>query len=200
MYHLLLNQTYLYLLQHPEFKINKSKISKEVGLTRQTVSKELQEITNLDNELGIKDFHNDISNKYERALAIISDIDKSTYTVTQMSAMLGVSTKTLCKYYQVSKEIPLSEGVGVYGIFHNDDCIYIGYSSNIIDRFKQHKFLIDNQSSEMYLYQYCAEQNFTSQDLRFVILCQSFDVSAMKKLEQNLCNNLKPPGNILGKF
>ena len=60
-YHLLLNQTYLYVLQHPNEKVNYSKIGREVGLTRQTVAKEYQEFSDLENLncFNIKEFYNE---------------------------------------------------------------------------------------------------------------------------------------------
>ena len=76
MYKLLLNQTYLFLLQHQNEKLNQSEIGRRIGLNRKTVKKELDDIPELINYYNIVDFHNDISNKYVRALAIIKDIDE----------------------------------------------------------------------------------------------------------------------------
>lgn len=95
-YSLLLNQTYLYLKQYPANTPNFSQIAKKIGITRQTIAKEYARIKEEDwDKFDIKDFHEDIDNKYKRALRIISDLDNKYYNLTELSEMLKISLKTL---------------------------------------------------------------------------------------------------------
>ena len=191
MYKLLLNQTYLYLLQHQNEKLNQSEIGRRIGLNRKTVKKELDDIPELINYYNIVDFHNDISNKYVRALAIIKDIDDRDYTIAELARKLDISEKTLAKYYSQLDEIIC----GVYGIFYNQKCIYIGFSKNINERIEQHKMNIGNNLNHIKLYKYCKDNNIMVKDLDFIILAKSTDIEAMKQLEANLYKTLQPIGN-----
>ena len=75
-YSILLNQIYLYLKQYPANKPNFSQIAKKVGLSRQTVAKEYAKIKEKDwDRFNIKNFYEDVDNKYKRALKIIGDLD-----------------------------------------------------------------------------------------------------------------------------
>ena len=197
MYKLLLNQTYLYLLQHQGEKLNQSEIGRRIGLNRKTVKKELDDIPELINYYNIVDFHNDISNKYMRALAIIKDIDGKNYSVAELARKLDISEKTLAKYYSPSDdEIILNEVMcGVYGIFYNQKCIYIGFSKNINERIEQHKMNIGKNLNHIKLYKYCKDNNISVKDLDFTILAKSTDIEAMKQLESNLYRALQPIGN-----
>lgn len=95
-YSLLLNQTYLYLKQYPANTPNFSQIAKKIGITRQTIAKEYARIKEEDwGKFDIKDFHEDIDNKYKRALRIISDLDNKYYNLRELSEMLKISLKTL---------------------------------------------------------------------------------------------------------
>lgn len=191
MYKLLLNQTYLYLLQHQDEKLNQSEIGRRIGLNRKTVKKELDDIPELINYYNIIDFHNDISNKYVRALAIIKDIDDKNYTVAELARKLDISEKTLSKYYSQSDEAIC----GVYGIFYNQKCIYIGFSKNVNERIEQHKMNIGKNLNHIKLYKYCKDNNIMVKDLDFTILAKSTDIEAMKQLESNLYRTLQPIGN-----
>lgn len=191
MYKLLLNQTYLYLLQHQGEKLNQSEIGRRIGLNRKTVKKELDDIPELINYYNIVDFHNDISNKYVRALAIIKDIDDKNYTVSELARELDISEKTLAKYYSKSDEAIC----GVYGIFYNQKCIYIGFSKNVNERIEQHKMNIGKNLNHIKLYKYCKDNNIMVKDLDFTILAKSTDIEAMKQLESNLYRTLQPIGN-----
>ncbi len=117
MYKLLLNQSYLYLLQNPRDKVNCSELGRILGLNRKTVAKELEEIESFDNIFNIKNFHNEILNKYERAIAIVKDIDERKYTVAELAKRLDISEKTLIKYYGGDEKKKGMGNCGVYGIF-----------------------------------------------------------------------------------
>ena len=195
MYKLLLNQTYLYLLQHQNEKLNQSEIGRRIGLNRKTVKQELDDIPELVNYFNIVDFHNDISNKYFRALAIIRDIDDKDYSIAELARKLDISEKTLAKYYDTLSDDIEEIVSGVYGIFYNKQCIYVGFSKNINERIEQHKMNIGKDLNHIKLYKYCKDNNIMVKDLDFVALAKSTDIEAMKQLEANLYKTLQPIGN-----
>lgn len=93
-YSILLNQTYLYVKQHPYERINFSKIATILGLSRHTVSKQYLQIEMSDN-FDISNYHEDIADKYQRAVAIIKDLEPKEYTTAEYAIMLKITKSVL---------------------------------------------------------------------------------------------------------
>lgn len=93
-YSILLNQTYLYVKQHPYEKINFSKIATILGLSRHTVAKQYNQIE-MSNNINISNYHEDIADKYKRAIAIIKDLEPKEYTMSEYAIMLKITKSVL---------------------------------------------------------------------------------------------------------
>ena len=61
-------------------------------------------------------------------------IDKNHFLYPYLSRLTHLSRRYQNKYKQ-----RISNSSGIYGIFHNDICLYVGQSVNISNRIKQHK-------------------------------------------------------------
>ena len=192
-YSLLLNQTYLYLKQHPANKPNFSQIAKKIGITRQTIAKEYAKIKEEDwDKFDIKDFHEDIDNKYKRALKIISDLDNKYYNLTELSEMLKTSPETLSDYYSTMEDKEEKCFSAVYGCFYQGKLIYIGSTENYHKRVQQH--LNNINSSSMKLYSYLKDKDIN--DIEFKPFITKLSAIEYKELEKNLIRFLKPECNV----
>ena len=207
-YSLLLNQTYLYLKQHPTNKPNFSQIAKKIGITRQTIAKEYAKIKEEDwDKFDIKDFHEDIDNKYKRALRIISDLDNKCYNLRELSEMLKISSETLSDYYSIiehkkedkkedkkDKEEDKKEDCfsAVYGCFYQGKLIYVGSTENYRKRVQSH--LNNINSSPMKLYSYLKDKDIN--DIEFKPFITKINIIEYKELEKNLIRFLKPECNV----
>lgn len=205
----LLNETYLYLLQNPTAAFNASRIGEETGKGRKTVGKQLQALREegfitvddkVINVYNIKNFYPDAPNKYIRALLILKDCDDIKFTSCEdISCLLGVSSKTLKPYYDEvvgrAKKKNSYDGPAVYQItpHGSDEIIYIGYTTNFMQRQYVHQSLITNMSIKSKLYQYCVEHNITQVDITTII--EHEDLCMLRKLESYLISTLKPVGN-----
>ena len=188
-YHLLLNQTYLYVLQHPNEKVNYSKIGREVGLTRQTVAKEYQEFSDLENLncFNIKEFYNEETNKYRRAMMILSDIDDNYYSLRETARVLGVSKDLIYRYFK-------ADGVScVYGIKYNDQIIYISSTKDFEQCKNQHLANIKNKEVFNKLYFWCVQNHVQPTDVEFVQLSDDIkDKNVRLEKEKALIQELEP--------
>ena len=192
-YSLLLNQTYLYLKQYPANKPNFSQIAKKIGITRQTIAKEYAKIKKEDwDKFDIKDFHEDIDNKYKRALKIISDLDNKYYNLTELSEMLKISSETLSDYYSTTEDKEEDCFSAVYGCFYQGKLIYIGSTENYRKRVQQHLNSIN--SSSMKLYSYLKDKDIN--DIEFRPFITKLNIIEYKELEKNLIRFLKPECNV----
>ena len=192
-YSLLLNQTYLYLKQYPANKPNFSQIAKKIGITRQTIAKEYARIKEEDwDKFDIKDFHEDIDNKYKRALKIISDLDNKYYNLTELSEMLKISPETLSDYYSTMEDNEENCFSAVYGCFYQGKLIYIGSTENYHKRVQQHLNSINN--SPMKLYSYLKDKDIN--DIEFKPFITKLNIIEYKELEKNLIRFLKPECNV----
>ena len=84
------------------------------------------------------------------------------------------------------------EGNGVYGIFENDKCLYVGESSRINERMSKHRTLINNielakkyQPTQVYLYEKLSQHK----NIIVKILEMTDD---NKEREKYFINKLKP--------
>lgn len=200
-YELLKNPIYLYLLQHPELKgqkINQSAISRELNLNRQTVStyfKELAEnqVDYFTNIFSITNFFNNIARPLERATYIyLNDIDPNA-TQEEIASALNCSVSSFRSFWfkkdqivpslskiNIGLENDCCQDSGVYAILYQNRIIYIGSSSCMSSRIKQHKQHIKNRDTISKLYEYCADQEIQLEDLNFVILLYTKDYTAQE--------------------
>ena len=197
-YKMLINPIYLWKLQYPTDKINYSNLSNELGLTRQTISKLAKEAEEMP-QLPIVNYHNELNNKYERAIAIYKDlVPKSHYVSQEIADALGVSRATISKYF-VSDEAYTDRasqfGYVVYYFKHVDKLIYIGSTEDFVARKLQHKSSVINCSNG--IGEYCKLNNINWEDLEVDILFKCQDRNEMKVIENTLISKLKPVANIL---
>lgn len=209
----LLNETYLYLLQHPQTRLNASQLGAALCKNRKTIASQLVELKEkgLIGEHGeviaacdIVNFYPEENNKYIRALKILNDLDYIPSSVEEASRWLKVTSKTLTPFYnEVFKEDGTSkekyEGPAVYQITirDTDEIIYIGYTTNFELRKRQHLSAILNESSKAELYCYCKEHNIKKVNIMTVI--RHTDIGMLKQLETYLIQTLQPVGNIAKK-
>ena len=188
-YSLLLNQTYLYLKENPMEKPNFSKIATKVGLTRQTVSKEYNAMQLSQEDFDIQNFHNEETNKYKRALAIINDLDGNKYELSELATMLGVSRSMISKYY--NQEIMSA----VYCCKYDNEVVYIGSTSNYKERIETHYRKIDNnENDDIYLYEYLKDKDKSK--IEFFPILTNIDKNTYLQLEKNLIKVLNPICNV----
>ena len=204
----LINETYMYLLQHPDVSINASRIGDAIGRNRKTVARQLQELKEdglLDdngviiNAYDISIFYPQVD-KYSQALLILQDCGIRIESLEQASRLLKVSSKTLKPYYDelkaTSNDDKLYDGPAVYQITPYDDennIIYIGYTTNFANRKKEHISYITNMSIKAKLYKYCVDNNITRVKITTIIEHQ--DLQMLKALESYLISVLRPVGN-----
>lgn len=195
-YSILLNQIYLYLKQYPANKPNFSQIAKKVGLSRQTVAKEYAKIEEKDwDRFDIKNFYEDVDNKYKRALKIIGDLDNKYYNLRELSEMLGVSVETLSDSYNSIKDKEEENASAVYGCFYKDKLIYVGSTENYKRRVQQHLANIKNiNNTSLELYKYLKDKDI--EDIKFRPFITGISTIEYKKLEKNLIRFLKPECNV----
>ena len=181
-YELLLNSTYLYVLQHLTERPNFSKIAAETGLTRQTVAKQFEAFKDLENWncFHIENFYNEEQDKYKRAIMILNDIVKEELTLNDIADKLGVSRASISKMKN-HKRISC-----IYGIKNKGQVVYIGSTEDFYSRQTQHLLNIKNG-----LYSFC------DKDATVEIIWQN---CASKKerldLEAQLIRFFQPVGNI----
>lgn len=188
-YSLLLNQTYLYLKENPMEKPNFSKIATKVGLTRQTVSKEYNAMQLSQEDFDIQNFHNEETNKYKRALAIINDLDGNKYELSELATMLGVSRSMISKYY--NQEIMSA----VYCCKYDNEVVYVGSTSNYKERIETHYRKIDNnENDDIYLYEYLKDKDKSK--IEFFPILTNIDKNTYLQLEKNLIKVLNPICNV----
>lgn len=96
-YQLLTNQTFLYVKSKNITNVVYSDIAKELGITRQTVAQEYKAVVDW-NCLDIKNYHDEVSDKYQKAVKILKDLIPGIYLPGDISALLGVSIKTLQRH------------------------------------------------------------------------------------------------------
>lgn len=98
---------------------------------------------------------------------------------------------------------------GVYSISYNDKIIYIGSTTNFEKRFRQHKYNIENNSKELFLYRWCNDNFIAAGELSFKPILTYKDISKtnqkvtsklVKTIEFALIIEHKPKCNIEGKY
>lgn len=98
---------------------------------------------------------------------------------------------------------------GVYSISYNDKIIYIGSTTNFEKRFRQHKYNIENNSDELFLYKWCNYNFITAKELLFKPILTYKDISkANQKVTSKLVRTIefalilehKPRCNVEGKY
>ena len=204
-YQLLLNSTYLYLLQNPKIKINQVQIGKELGISRKTVAKELAELRELKvlddtyvyNIFEIREFYNDEPNKYLKGLKILQDLGGLGESCEELSRKLGVSSRTLYPFYTLLRQDKYEPEIrsAVYAIIEKktNQILYIGYTTDFEKRKKQHIANISNNQDSTKLYEYCTNNNIKDIEVKNII--ESSDLIMLKQLEKNLIQLLQPIGN-----
>lgn len=213
-YELLKNPIYLYLLQHPELKdqkINQSAIARELNLNRTTVStyfKQLYEnqIDCFTNIFSITNFFNNVARPLERATYIyLNDIDPNA-TQEEIANALDCSVASFRGFWfkkeqmvpsllkaKVNLENECYQNSGVYAILYQNQIIYIGSSSCVSERIKQHKQHIKNKDTISKLYEYCADKEIQLEDLNFIALLYTKDYTAQ---ETKMISTIHPICNI----
>lgn len=208
-YKLLLNETYMYLLENGPAAINYSQLAREIGVNRIKISQQLEELIltgwvvednkvfSAENELCITNFHSELNNKYEKAIQIYKDLNPNVnLSCESLAKIFGISSKTLSKFYAPNSKI-VKEKVqaAVYYIkdLNTDQIIYIGYTTNFEDRKNAHLRLIRTNSTTAQLYRICSTKNIKNVEIDIII--SSNDLNMLKKLEQSLISLLKPIGN-----
>lgn len=203
-YSLLLNQTYLWLLEKGFSEINFSRIGDAIGLNRKTIAKQFEEMKEAGvvteeeilNIFDIHQFYSEEDNKYARAIKILKDIAPYTArNIDSAAKALKVSSKTLYNYFLACKEKEAEEKcfAAVYSISRKDtgEVVYIGYTTNFAQRKNQHLSNLRGKSTGIKLYN-C---DFTDTDVIIEPVLISEDLSQLKILETNLIRLLKPIGN-----
>ena len=181
-YKLLLNQTYLYVLQNQYQKPNFSEIAHQIGLTRQTVSRQYEEFKDLSplNYFNITNFYNEETNKYKRAILILNDICDEQLTQDNIAQKLGISRATVNKAYN-NIAVPC-----IYAIKDKNQVVYIGSTADFETRKNIHMLNIKNKA-----YSFC------SQDATIEIIWQECKSKEERlRLEAQLIRIFQPIGNI----
>lgn len=181
-YKLLLNQTYLYVLQHQHLKLNFSEIAREIGLTRQTVSKQYEEFKDLSplNCFHIQNFYNEENDKYKRAILILNDICDKQLTQDNIAQKLGVSRATINKIYN---NIAIS---CIYVIKDKDQVVYVGSTSDFETRKNIHMSNIKNK-----VYPFCSQNAVVE-----IFWKECKNKAERLQLEAQLIRFFHPIGNI----
>lgn len=148
-YSLLKNKVYLYLLAFYNNKKKPSylKISKEIDICRQTVSKKMQELIND----GIIIITEDDNILVKNVLQIDIDelrklLEQRIYNPTQLAQLLldgeNLTNKELMKTCGISKASfynnQHANGTFIYGIISEGQLKYVGSTDNLVERIKQH--------------------------------------------------------------
>lgn len=207
-YKLLVNETYLYLLQHPEIrKINMTQIGKAIGKSAKTVGKEYESFIydeGRENKFEIQNFYNDVDDKYERAMLILNDIAPEYDTQLAIADALGISNSCLSRHKirKIKKEGNVEKAIG--GVFAIKDdfgeIIYIEATDNYKVRKSLHSNKIRERKIDIGLYEYCIDNDLYPEDLTFELITEFKDKTSKeqkKKTEEDLieffnpiCNNI----------
>lgn len=192
-YELLTNSTYLYLIENKPIKWNYSQLSRELGITRQTISKEYDEFKDLENWntlFDIQDFHNEEPNKIKRAVLILEDLRPDIETTAEKAEALGVARSSVY--------VKTVESFGcVYKIVYNNEVIYIGSTKNFEQRKKSHLNAIRLKQTSSKLYKYCADNEIKETDVEIIPIINSDLIISgeLVKVENAFIDLLKPIGN-----
>lgn len=212
MYKLLTNTTYLYLIQHPEEheQINYTKIAQETMRTRQTISSEYQYILNnhidyQNNILNITNFYNEIANPTQRAICIYLDLTSGVTTKIQTARALGrghaaihTHWQAAYDYWEKTQQNKLSQIVsGVYAALYNNQIIYIGSTTNMNKRIKEHIKAIQNNTNDSPIAQYCNENNISVEEITFQPLIYTLDY---KEVEVDMIHTIAPVCNTMSQL
>lgn len=217
MFKILVDEVYLFLLEHPykAMDVNYSKLEQEIGIGRKAIStrfKKLKTLGYIDEEgrvlnvFDIKEFYPQVTDKYERALRILRDIMQEDFpdNLAAATRLLGVSDHTLKDAFNVvtaeKKEIQNDKQSVVYCVRlkKTQEIIYIGYSANFEHRKNQHRYGISTGNEDaLYLYGYCKKNNIHLSDVEITPVFEDKDLKLLRRLESSLIELLKPQGNLI---
>lgn len=207
-YKLLLNEVYLYVKQHPEIMIASGKYTKLeelVSVARKTLIKQykaMESIIFTKNDLEIKNYYNELDNKYHRAYYILRDLVGESLTIGKASKLLGISEKTMYEHCKSMPEIDLDSKIiynefkpeygAVYICKRNGEIIYIGSTHCFERRKMQHLNHIEQGHNSSEFYKLCKPGD----KIEIIPLIEGLDKKKYLELERNLIKLLQPVGNI----